>query len=162
MMTCDFPSILAMSEPHIWLGWHTTTLCSSHVGGACCTCLHVSQQPIRLVMSLSIPGQYTVDLALALHLEIPKWPVWRHLRYSSCSDFGITILVAFMMSPSTMLKFHECMKVWVNLSTLVWPSSLAGFAFDLINLSFLKYTDCSNGDIYGLIFQCRFSLYITT
>ena len=39
---------------------------------------------------------------------------------------------------------------------------LAGFAFDLINLAFLNHANSSDGDVYGLIFLCRFSLYITT
>ena len=129
-------------------------------------------------MSSSIPGQYTVDLALSLHLKIPKCPVWRHLRHSFCSDFGITILVPFMMTPSTMLKFHLCNKnacrsgsilacwsghpAWTTLANLTQSQVLTGFTFDLINLAFLKHADSSDGDIYGPIFQCRFSLYIMT
>ena len=109
-MTCGFQSLLVMSEPTIWLRQHAFTPCSSNVGGACCTCLHVSQWPIRLVMSLSIPGQYAVDLALALHLEIPQCPVWRNLRYSLCNNFGITTLVPFMTTPPMMLKFHLCIQ----------------------------------------------------
>ena len=51
-----------------------------------------------------------VDFALALHLEILKWPLWRHLRYSSCKDHGIMIPVPFITTPSVMLKFPRCIQ----------------------------------------------------
>ena len=91
---------------------------------------------------------------------------WRHLRYSSFKNHGITILVLFITTPSMMLKFHQCIQnasrpwsisvfwsghpVWITLANLTKVKSL--LVSGLIWLIFLKQTNCSDCNVYGLIF----------
>ena len=49
--------------------------------------------------------------------------------------------------------------VWTTLANQC--QVFTGFTFDVIDLALLKHADSSDGDVYSLIFPCKFSLYIT-
>ena len=49
------------------------------------------------------PGQYTVSFAHSFHFVNPRWPSWINFSISACFWLGITILVPFRISPSSIV-----------------------------------------------------------
>ena len=66
--------------------------------------MHSSQFRTRFSNSVFSQGQYTVSLALNLHLLSPKWLLCNCFSMACCCLLGITILVPFNMRPSSMVS----------------------------------------------------------
>ena len=100
------------------------------------------------------PGQYTVFLACSLHLFKPKCPSWINFNMASHFLFGITILVPFMIKPSSTVSSslnvqygcrtggtcldelgHPCITVCFNKAS---SSSASVDTLSLFKLSFLQ------------------------
>ena len=62
------------------------------------------QLSIRCSNCSFMPSQYTVSLALILHLSRPRWPSCISLRFSSLFLSGIIILVPFNINPSSIVS----------------------------------------------------------
>ena len=138
------------SAPFKWLGKWTSTECSLSLGGACWCPQQTSHCIISWLMSQSMFGQNTVVLALAIHLLMPKCPIWRHWRYSCCKDFEMMILVPFIMMPFTMCMLNLCIQnVCKSASKSPWLSPQP-FCITLANL-----TSCGSNKVWRQI-SCSF------
>ena len=111
----------------MWLSLNITYVCSidmTWITGFCCVFVKCTRCMLHFSAYITASNQIS-DISInswpvncrfgpGPNLDTPKWPLWRHFKYSACNDFGITIRVPFMMIPSTILRLSLCIQNTYN------------------------------------------------
>ena len=81
-------------------------------------------------------GQYTVSFVLSLHFVNPRWLLWINFSISACFWIGITNLVPFSISPSSMvISSLNVQNAWLLLGS---SFMLLGHPFCIVYLSMAR------------------------